>query len=125
MKLYQVIDFPTVFAKIKNQKLPFKTSYQLTMLAREIEKHHAYYQEQFQSLLLEYSVKDENGNPKFTEDGQGILLVEETTDEAYSKLEELRGLDIELPEFKFSIDSFGDIELSPEEMAVLIPFIQD
>lgn len=125
LKMYQIIDLPLFFEKVKSQKLPFKTSYRLTMFIQEAQKHIDFYQENFRNLLIEYSQKDENGNPKPTEDRQGVLLVEETMNEAYTKLAELRDLDVELPDTKFSVDDFGSIELSPEEMIVIMPFITE
>ena len=125
LKMYQLTDFSTFFEKVKNQKMSFKTSYKLTLLAQEIQKHIDDYQEQFRNLLLEYSKKDENGNPVPTEDGQGVLLVEETMNEAYQKLGELRELDVEVPDSKFSPDDFGDVELSPMEMTIIMPFITE
>lgn len=124
LKMYQITDFPALFSKLKSQKLPFKTSYRLALLAQEVQKHIDFYQESFRNLLMEYSKKDEEGNPIPTEDGQGVLLKEETTGEAYEKLAELRELDVELPDTKFSVDDFGNIELSPEEMVVIMPFIE-
>lgn len=124
VKMYQIVDLPPFLEKVKSQKLPFKTSYRLAMFMQEVQKHIDFYQENFRNLLIEYSQKDENGNPKPTEDGQGVLLVEETMNEAYTKLAELRELDVELPDTKFSVDDFGDIELSPEEMFVIMPFIE-
>jgi hypothetical protein len=124
LKMYQITDFPSFFEKVKSQKLPFKTSYRLTLLTTEIEKHINYYQEQFRNLLMEYSKKDDEGNPMPTSDGQGILLKEETMNEAYAKLNELRDLDVGLPDTKFSSDDFDGIELSPEEMMVIMPFIE-
>jgi hypothetical protein len=123
--MYQLTDFPSLFGKMKSQKLPFKTSYRLTILANEIQKHLDFYQENFRNLLLEYSKKDENGNPMPTNDGQGVLLVEETMNEACAKLSELRELDVDLPDYKFSPDMFGDIELTPVEMNVILPFIEE
>ena len=125
LKMYQLTDFPSFFEKVKTQKMSFKTSYKLTLLAQEIQKHIDYYQEQFRNLLLEYSKKDENGNPVPTEDGQGVLLVEETMNEAYQKLGELRELDVEVPDSKFSPDDFGDVELTPMEMTIIMPFIAE
>ena len=125
LKMYQITDFSSFFEKVKTQKMSFKTSYKLTLLAQEIQKHIDYYQEQFRNLLLEYSKKDENGNPVPTEDGQGVLLVEETLDEAYAKLGELRELDVEVPDSKFSPDDFGDVELTPMEMTIILPFIAE
>ena len=125
LKMYQITDFPVFFEKVKNQKMSFKTSYRLTLLAQEIQKHIDFYQEQFRNIIMEYSKKDENGNPLPTEDGQGVLLKEETMDEAYTKLGELRELDVELPDAKFSPEDFGDVELSPTEMIIVMPFIAE
>ena len=125
LKMHQLTDFPSLFEKLKSQKLPFKTSYRLTLLANEIQKHFDFYQENFRNLLMEYSKKDENGNPMPTSDGQGILLVEETMEEAYIKLGELRDLEVELPDYKLSPDMFGDIEMTPIEMNVILPFIEE
>ena len=125
LKMYQIIDFPIFFEKVKNQKMSFKTSYRLTLLANKVQEHIDYYQEQFRNLLLTYSKKDENGNPAPTEDGQGVLLVEETMNEAYQKLGELRELDVEVTDSKFSPDDFGDVELSPVEMTIIMPFIAE
>jgi hypothetical protein len=122
-KIHQLTDFPSLFEKLKSQKLTFKTSYRLTLLAKEIEKHVTFYQESFRNLIMEYSKKDENGNPIPTDDGQGVKLSEETMAEAYQRLSELQDLDAELPDYKFSPDDFGDIELTPLEMNVLLPFI--
>lgn len=124
-KMYEILDFPTFFAKVKTQKLPFKTSYRLTMIAQEAEKHINYYQEQFRDLLNEYGKKDEDGNLIPTEDGQGIRLIEDKMAEAYEKINELRTLDVELPSHTFSVDDFDGIELSPEEMVAIMPFIKD
>lgn len=125
LKMYQIIDFPSFFEKVKTQKLPFKTSYRLTILTQEIEKHINFYQDKFRELILTYSEKDEAGNPIPTSDGQGIKLAEATMQEAYAQLAELRGLDVELPDTKFAIDDFADVELSPIEMNVILPFIAE
>lgn len=124
LKMYQIIDFPSFFQKVKSQKLPFKTSYRLTLLIQEIQKHVDFYQESFRNLLMEYSKKDERGSPIPTDDGQGVLLSEETMQEAYTKLNELRELDVELPDTKFSSEDFDNIEISPEEMMIIMPFIE-
>ena len=73
---------------------------------------------------MEYGKKDENGNIIPTDDGQGVLLAEATMNEAYAKLAELRELDVELPDTKFSLDDFDNIEISPEEMMIIMPFIE-
>ena len=53
------------------------------------------------------------------------MLLEDKTEEAYTKLSELRELEVELPDTKFSVDEFEKIELSPVEMTIIIPFIEE
>lgn len=125
LKISQLTNFPTFFSKIKSQKLPFKTSYKLSILALEIEKHVSFYQEQFRELILEYSEKDKDGNPIHTEDGNGVKLAQETLNEAYVKLEELGSLEAEIPDTKFYLEDFNGIELTPEEIMVIMPFIEE
>lgn len=125
LKMYEIIEFPSFFEKVKTQKLTFKISYRLTLLAQEVEKHINYYQEQFRNLLTEYGKKDEAGNLMPTEDGQGVLLAEETMTEAYEKLAELRTLEVELPNTTFSVKDFENVEISPQEMLIIMPFIKD
>ena len=124
LKMQEIISFPSFFEKVKTKPLPFKTSYHLTLLAKDIEKHYNFYQEKLQAILQEYGKKDENGNLVTTEDGQGIKLKEETRDEAYQKLLELRQLDVELPDITFITADFDGVELSPEETIIIMPFMQ-
>ena len=125
LKMYEIVDFPSFFEKIRNQKLSFKTSYRLTILAGEIEKHINFYQESFRNLLDTYGKKDENGNIIPTADGQGIMLIEETIPEFNTKYNELRMLDVELPDVSFGVDEFGGTELTPMEVYIIKPFIKD
>lgn len=125
LKMYEIVDFSTFFEKVRNQKLSFKTSYRLTILAGEIEKHINFYQENFRNLLNTYGKKDENGNIMPTTDGQGIMLIEETIPEFNTKYNELRTLDVELPDVFFGVDEFGDTELTPMEVYTIKPFIKD
>ena len=124
LKMYQIVELPTFLNKVKQQKLPFKTAYQIALLMQEVDRHHSFYQEQFREILTEYSKKDEQGNLVPTTDGQGVMLAEETMDEAYTKLAELRDLDVTLPDIKFAMEAFEKVELTPEEMMILLPFIE-
>lgn len=124
-KMYQILNFPTFFDKIKNEKLPFKTSYKLALLTQEMEKHINFYQEKFQELIQEYSQKDEQGNPKYSENGMNILLVHETEEEAYERINELRDIEVELPNITFTPEEFDKLELTVFEMAIILPFVQN
>lgn len=125
LKMYELTNFPTFYEKIRSEKLPFKTSYHLALLAQEIEKHINYYQEQFRNILMDCGKKDDNGNLIPSDDGQGIMLIGEKANEAYEKIAELRNLEVTLPDYTFSVEDFAKVELTLEEMAVIMPFIKD
>ena len=124
IKMHQILGFPQFYDLVKNQKISFKTSYRLSMLATEVEKQYNFYTEQFRNLLNIYGQKDEEGKLVPTEDEQGIKLVQETMEECYVKVNELRDLDITLPDCYFSLDDFDGIELTPTEVNAIIPFIK-
>lgn len=125
LKMYEVLDFASFFEKAKSQRLPFKTAYQLTLLSKEIEKHTAFYQEGFQQLISDYAQRDKNDNYVSTSDGQGILLKQDYLDEAHKKFAELRELDVELPDISFSPTAFEAMELSLDEISIIMPFIKE
>jgi hypothetical protein len=125
LKMYELTNFPTFYEKIRSEKLPFKTSYHLALLAQEVEKHINYYQEQFRNILIDCGKKDNSGNFIPSDDGQGIMLIDEKANEAYEKIAELRNLEVTLPDYTFSVESFAKVELTLEEMAVIMPFIKD
>ena len=60
-----------------------------------------------------------------TADGQGVMLIEETIPEFNTKYNELRMLDVELPDVFFGVDEFGDTELTPMEVYTIKPFIKE
>ena len=125
VKITDLLNFPIFFSKVKTQKLSFKTAYRLTLLAKEVEKHISFYKDTFGSLVMEYGKKDEQGNLIPTEDGGSVLIQEGKIVELQQKIYELDNLVAELPDTYFALDDFEGIELSPEEMVSIIPFIKE
>lgn len=125
LHMYQIFDFPDFFEKVKNQKISFKTSYKLAMLSREIEVQQKFYAEQLNIIIANYSEKDSEGNPIVSDDGQGVKLVSNTSEECYEKFKELQELVINLPDITFSIEEFVNLELTPLEVNAIIPFIKE
>lgn len=125
IQLYQILEFSDFFTKVKTAKLSFKTSYRLATLATEIQKNIEFFQNQLNALVQEYSKKDESGYPIPTPDGSGVLLTEETMEEAQSRFSELHSLEVDLPDITFTIEEFETLELTPEEIQAILPFIKE
>jgi hypothetical protein len=123
IKISNILEFPSFFEKVKVQKIPFKTSYKLVTLAREIEKHYNFYLEEFNKLVNEYGETDENGNLVPITNGNGVRILPGKLMECQIKLEELRSLEVDLPDVTFLPEEFESIELSPMEVNAIIPFI--
>ncbi len=125
IKISSILEFPSFFEKVKVQKIPFKTSYKLVTLAREIEKHYNFYLEEFNKLINEYGETDENGNLVPINNGNGVKIVPEKLMECQIKLEELRSLEVDLPDVTFLPEEFESIELSPIEVNAIMSFIKE
>lgn len=123
MKLYHVLALPRFYEPIVNNRLPFKTIYKLTRLAQRVEQEKTFYQEQIQKLIEEYGQK-EDGNLIYTEDGSSVKIIEGKEEECNTKIFELNDLDIDLSEFSFSVEEFDGLELTMEQMDIIMPLIK-
>ena len=125
MKMYEVLDLQVLYNNIVNVKLPLKTSYKFARLMKRAEEEIAFYQKNFQEILEEYGQKDENGQYKLTPDEMSVLIVPGKEDECNSKLAELRNLEIEINDIKFTIEELEKIDVSIQEISCLMSLIEE
>lgn len=123
LKMGEIINFNYFYNEVKDKKLSLKVLYKLSTLAKAIDEKTAFYREKFQEILKEYGELDENGNLIPTEDGNGIKVKPGTEQECIMKINELQKLDVDMPEIKFDIEDFGDIELTMEVFNLITPFL--
>ena len=124
IKLNQLMNFANIYPTIREMKLPIKTSFKLTKIAQLIESNTAFYSEHMNEIIAEYSLKDEEGNPKRIEDGNDYFIDPERINECNKKVEELYNLEIDVP-YTFTLEEFDNIELNLAETSFLIPFITE
>lgn len=124
LKLGEVINFNIFYEAVKTQKLSFKTLYKLSTLAKALDEKVVFYQEQVREILGECGEHDQDGNLVYTEDGQNIKLAPEKQMECMQKLNELAAVEVELPDVKFTIEDFGDAELTFDVFQIISPFIE-
>ena len=124
MKMYQVLELQNLYNSISNIKLPLKTTYKFTRLMKHAEEEITFYQEKFREIVEEYGVK-ENGEYKFTADGQSIAIIPGKEAECNAKLFELRNLDVSIEGIKFTIEELEGIDVSISELSCLMSLIED
>lgn len=125
LKMQDILGFASFYDTVKSQKLTMKTAYKLAQLAKAIDGELQFYREKLQTIVAEYGLIDEKGRPLPTEDGSGIKLRPGTEDQCFNAMKELQELEVTLPDIKFHIEDFGNVELNMAEMTAILPFIEE
>jgi predicted transcriptional regulator len=123
--MYEILELQTLYGSIANIKLPLKTTYKFTRLMKRAETELEFYQAKFQEIVAEFGEKDDNGQYKLTEDGQSIVIIAGKEQECNAKLFELRNLDVEINDIKFTIEELEGIDISISELACIMSLIED
>lgn len=125
MKMYEVIELSNFYNTIKTIKMPLKTTYKFSRLMRQVEKEMAFYTEEFQKLIQTYAKTNEDGSYCFSPDGQSIEIIDGKQAECNIKINELRGLEVNIEDIKFSLNELENLDLSISELSCLMPLIED
>lgn len=124
MKLHEVLVLPTFCSSIQDKKMPIKTAYKLSRLAKRAEEESAFYQSQFTKIVDEFAQK-ENGQLVYSEDMTSIKIIPGKEEECANKISELRDVEVDLSQFEFAIEEFENLELTIAQMSAILPFIKD
>lgn len=126
MYLSEVIQFQTVYNTLAEIKLPFKIAYKLNKINEEVQKEAEWYNKEFDAILNEYGMKDEDGHFVRANDGMSIKIQDGRENECQAKIQELARVDVELKSPKLTMDDLSqmDAELTVREVAILMNFIE-
>lgn len=124
MKMYEALALQNFYTSVQDKKMPIKTAYKLSRLAKRIEEEAQFYQKEFARIVDEYALK-ENGQLVYSEDMASIKVIPGKEDECSNKIFELKELEIELSQFEFTLDEFDSLELTLAEMSSILPLIKD
>jgi hypothetical protein len=114
-----------VLGNFSSQKLPIKLSYKIMKVLSELEPELQFYNKKIQELIEEYALHDDQDKIVYTEDGSGIHIPPEKTEEFTNKYNELVALEIEINDFNFNLDEFENLEIAPKDLYVLSPYITE
>lgn len=125
MKMYEILDLSNLYNSIKDTKMPIKTTYKFSRLMQRAEQELNFYSQQFQKIIETYAKTDENGNYCFSSDGQSIEIIDGKQAECNTKIMELRNLEIDINDIKFSLDEIDCLNLSITELSCLMSLIEE
>ena len=124
MRMYEILELQNLYVGISNTKLPLKTTYKFTRLMKRAEEALNFYQQKFTEIVEEFGVK-EDGEYKLTDDGQSIIIIPGKEAECNERIAELRNLEIEIDNIKFTIEELDPLNVTIAELNCLMSLIED
>lgn len=121
----QLIAFRDNDSFFSEASIPLKGAYKINKIKKEIEKESDFYSTKFQEIVDKYAKKDADGNLIFSDDNTQITIQEDKISECNEALTDLQQLEIEINNYNLTLDDLGeDLECTPDELEVLMPFMQ-
>lgn len=124
----QILDFNGSVEEFLEKPLNIKTAYKLAMIKRQTDEQTDFYQTSFFKILNEYGKKDENGELQRVKEGVNegnVLIQEDKLEECNDALSDLMGLEVEINNYNLKLGDFGDMEVSADDLATIIPFLSE
>ena len=104
---------------------PTKLAFKFLKLFGNLEKERTFYEEKFNKILETYAEQNEDGTLKLTEDKNGVQIRKDSLVECKKAMDELNELTITLPDIKFKLEELEPINLKLDDLALLMPFIDE
>jgi len=107
-----------------NDKLPFKTAYTFAKLGEVIEQELKFYYTKMNEVISEYSIKDADGKPELTPDGNSIKIDPNKLEECQKQLEELHNVEVDIGDITFTEEALEALTLTTQQVFALMPLIK-
>lgn len=121
LKLHQILAIEPVLSRISLMELSAQKAYEFSKILVEVKTNVEYYNAHLNLIANIYGEKDSDGQLLFSDNGE-LKLANDTAEEAITKLQELRDVEIQW-DYVLNIADFGDILLTPRDMECLLPMI--
>lgn len=124
VKLIDVRDLSLLYNKIKNQKMPIKTAYKFNKLMEAVDKELSFFQEKLNKILDEYAEKDENGEYVYST-SDSIKIQDNKLQACQEELLALQSFEVEITSSVFDLDELDSLDISVDDLRILMPFIAE
>lgn len=104
---------------------PTKLAFKFLKLFGSLDKEKTFYEEKFNKILETYAEQNEDGTLKLTEDKNGVQIRKDSLVECKKAMDELNELTTTLPDIKFKLEELEPINLKLDDLALLMPFIDE
>lgn len=126
MKMIDSINVKNALGNFVDTKLPVSFSYKIMKFISSVEKEEQFFNQKLRELIEEYSEKDDSGAPIQTS-SQSFKIKKEKEKECGDKIKELEDLEVEVFDFKLSIEEIEkmDLKVTPKDLYSLNPIMEE
>lgn len=108
---------------IAESKFSGKKAFLIARLMKKLQEEYDTYQTARRSLVIKYAEKDEKGEP-IIDAGGNVRISDSNMAKLNKEYEELVSTEVEIDAEPIDAEWLDDIELSPNQIAELMPFIK-
>ena len=123
LTIKDLVLFYNLYDQIKDRAPSIKTAYKMNKIYERAAQEQTFIQEQQQKIAEKYAQRDENGNLILTDDKIDILVEPSKIYECKKALRELVEIEVELPDYSFTLDELEPLKLSMNDLQPLMNFI--
>lgn len=123
MKIIDLINAKNAFDLNCKYNGDMQLAFKVIKFVKTIETEADFYDKQYSEILLKYAEKDKSGNIMHV-DG-GLKIQKKYIEDFSSEVEKLNSVDVEKPNFEFTIDELNKCDLTGNGLYALYTFIKD
>lgn len=114
MKYFNMINAIPALKEIMQLRLPYAKARDIYKIYKQLEEEYGFFSQEEMKLVREFADKDENGNPKMTQ--QGAIQFKDAASKAQyiNKFNELGAQEIKLTPVVITENEIGDQAISPD-----------
>ena len=124
IEMWRVFKILDIYKNVRDLRVPAPVAYKFNKLCTSLDNDSKFYNEELNKIIEQYADKDENGLIKTLEDG-GIQIKEGQVEIAQKEIDNLRELEVDVPDIYFDIKELEGLPLSIAEFNWIIPFIKE
>lgn len=123
VKIQDIVNSVAPMRALSESKIKGATAYKVGKLLKRLEEEFGYFNDARMGLINQYAVKDEEGNP-IVEDGN-YQINKEFINEFNEETNKLLQTEVSIDVAPIFVDDLSEVEITPQDMLLIEPFLTE
>lgn len=124
MKIQKLIKAKKVILEHIEDKITPKLGYKLMKFCKALDAEEEFFDGKMSEIVAIYCKRNDDGTYVKNENG-GIEIMDDKLDECHKAIDELNSVEVEKPNFFFTVDELSELKLSISDLLYLEDFIEE